>query len=399
MMIVTSDLYKTEAECCGCETCAAICPQKIIEMQPVPDGFVYPVAIEPDKCINCKLCLKVCPLKNDYLGYKAEKHYGGHSFDENTIKKSASGALAAVLASSFVKNGGVVYGVRYSEDFLTPIFSRCTTLSEIEALRGSKYSQARKYDIFHHVKADLEKALPVLFIGLPCETYSLKLFLKRSYTNLYTSSLICHGPTSPAVQEKYVAEILSNKGNGRIIQFTLRDKPKGWKPYYIKATFEDGNYYSEEFHPSTYGIAFKELKRPSCATCKFKLTYKESHIDSDLIIGDFHGATPSDPQYNKWGSSQVSVLTDKGHELIRSIVVDGDFDLSEITSYKAIHYNKALNRIIRPRWNRNQFAKCFERHGLVAACQLKSIVLIDAYYGAVRTILSLLAKLKKRFIP
>lgn len=393
-MILTSDLYKKETECCGCEACAVICPKNIIEMRPSGDGFIYPVAIDPDKCINCHLCLKVCPLKNEFTVVKAEKHYGGHSSSDEDIRKSASGALATDIAAQFVKKGGIVYGVRYSDDFSNAIFTRCTTIQGIETLRGSKYSQARKHDIFNQIKTDLKAdENRVLFMGLPCETYSLKLFLKRDYPNLYTVSLICHGPTSPAVQMKYVSEILEPKSNGKILQFTLRDKPNGWKPYFIKAVFDDGTVFTEEFHPSAYGIAFKELKRPSCAACKFKLSFKESHIDSDLIIGDYHGITPSEPQYNKWGVSQASVLTDKGYELINSL--SSDFVISEISPYKAIHYNRALGRTIKPRLNRNQYAKCFERNGIVAASQLKSIRYIDNWESTVHSIKFFLSRIKK----
>lgn len=392
-MIITSDLYKRAEDCCGCEVCAASCPKGIIEMKPSSDGFMYPVAIAPDKCIDCNLCIKVCPVKNPFTGQKAVSHFGGYSKSENDIRKSASGAMASIISKAFIEKDGVVYGVKYSDDFLTSEYTRCSSLKDIDALRGSKYSQSRKHNIFHKIKNDLKFDRRVLFIGLPCEVQALKLFLRVNYTNLYTAALICHGPTSPTVQTEYITNI-TNKVGSKVKEFTLRDKPKGWKPYFIKATFDDGSIFQEEFHPSVYGIAFKELKRQSCAVCKFKLNYHESHINADIIIGDFHGATPSDPQ-SKLGVSQSSVLTSKGEELI-SMSLD-QLTLSTITPHKAIHYNRALYSTIKPRWNRNQFAKTMAKDGLLAACQLRSITLIDQYEALVGYIKHILVKVK-RFI-
>lgn len=49
-------------DCCGCEACRQICPQKCIEMIEDEEGFLYPNVFR-EKCISCKLCEKVCPVK------------------------------------------------------------------------------------------------------------------------------------------------------------------------------------------------------------------------------------------------------------------------------------------------------------------------------------------------
>lgn len=357
------------------------------------DGFLYPNAFNPGECIDCKRCLKICPLKSNYKGDAASGHYAGFDRNESNIKRSASGGLATAISKTFIETGGIVYGVRYSDDFYKVEYTRCDDIQSLSALKGSKYAQASKENIYKSIQKDL-KSHKVLYFALPCEVHALKLFIGDN-DNLYTAALICHGPTSPLVQKEY-AQNLERQFGSKIIDFTLRYKVNGVKPYYIKADFSDGSSYKEQFHPSTYGIAFKELKRPSCSVCRFKLKYDVSHIDADIILGDYHGMTVGQQAYNKWGSSQVSVLTEKGQELLKAI--DKNFNLYQISARQAIHYNKALDRIIKPRWNRNQFAKELGKYGLEAACKLQSIKFIDCYQGIINKIRCTLAIAKRKIL-
>ena len=38
--------------CCGCESCANVCPQKAITMEYDNEGFLYP-NIREDLCVDC----------------------------------------------------------------------------------------------------------------------------------------------------------------------------------------------------------------------------------------------------------------------------------------------------------------------------------------------------------
>lgn len=397
-MITTKDLYKRKIDCCGCEACANVCPKNIIRISPDPsDGFLYPEAFDPSQCIDCKRCLNVCPLKIPVENGAALYSLGARANDENTIRKSASGGIAFNLAQTFLASGGgvhaVVYGVEYAHDFKQAIFSRCSTIEDLDKYRGSKYVQARKGDIYKKIRQDIKEGKRILLVGLPCEIHAFKLVFKN-YDQLYTVSLICHGPTSPLVQSEFIKQ--SSKPNSQIIDFTVRYKLKGWKPYYIRINYDDGSETLEKFHESDYGIAFKELKRPSCSECKFKLHLNSSSIDSDLIIGDYHGISSSSPIFNKWGASQISVMTSKGEELMK--LINGSIESEKISNYQAIHYNKALGKIIKPRWNRNQYAKILTERGLEAASQLWSIGFIDKYQTLRGQIMMRLAKMRRWLI-
>ena len=50
-----------KARCCGCGSCANICPVGCIEMRPDEEGFLYP-SVDEKRCVNCGRCEKSCPI-------------------------------------------------------------------------------------------------------------------------------------------------------------------------------------------------------------------------------------------------------------------------------------------------------------------------------------------------
>lgn len=363
-------LYQKKNECCGCEACANACPKGIIEMAADAEGFLYPKVTNPDKCINCHRCEKVCPIKNaaEVPGFE-ERAIAGYSLSQDEIKASASGSLGTAIAKGFINQGGVVYGVAYTDDYLGVEYRRASTLGELEQFRTSKYVQSRKKDVFIRVKSDLDEGKKVLFIGLPCDSYALQLYLNKKYDNLYVCALICHGPTSQLVHKQYVQQLIDDQKCG-VDEFSVRYKKEGWKPYYIRAKFKNGYEHLEKFAESTYGIAFLYMKRASCNSCQIK----RSKIHSDITIGDYHLASGGQfKPYNKDGVSSAFVHTEKGSFLVS---IADNFLIEEIPVKNAL-YSEAYHRAIPARKNRTEFGKVISTEGLDAACKLKSIQSIE----------------------
>ena len=364
-------LYKKVSECCGCEACAEVCPKGIIKMRSDAEGFMYPYVVKPELCVNCGKCENVCPIKNicNVLNFQ-EIAIAGYSKDQLEIQASASGGLATAIAQGFIEQKkGIVYGVAYTKNFLGAEYKRVATIKELDELRTSKYIQARKNNVYWQVQRDLCNGLNVLFFGLPCETYALQLYLEKEYTNLYVCSLICHGPSSPKVQEQYINIIMANVQD-KLKSFSVRYKKEGWKPYYIRAQFENGKEYIEQFNTSIYGVAFNYFKRPSCNRCQIK----RSKIHSDLTIGDYHLASGGQAKpYNPDGVSSAVLHTDKGENLI-SIAKNFYFEKIPV---KNVLYSEAYHRCIPSRRNRKEFGVVFSQKGFAAACMIKSIARIE----------------------
>lgn len=364
------ELFKNKTECCGCELCSQVCPTSIIEMKSDNEGFLYPIIIDPSKCIECHRCIKACPEKKRIISPRTAKaYYSGYSKDEEEIKKSASGGLATELAKSFIDQGGIVYGVHYSSDCLSINYERADTVDALDDFRGSKYAQARKGDVYKKILSDLKQDRRVLFIGLPCDVSSLYNFTRNKYENLYTVELVCHGVTSPLVHFQYIERELK-KEESQMEYFSVRFKKNGWKPYYIRERFENGKEIFKQFRPTAYGIAFHYLKRPSCNTCRFKIFDKSFGLQADVTIGDNHGVEKTSSSYHKWGSSMAITHSDKGELLIASI--SNKFYIKKENS-DIVSHNLALYKPFPIKANRQEFVNAFVNKNIFYACRLNSV--------------------------
>lgn len=100
--------------------------------------------------------------------------------------------------------------------------------------------------------------------------------------------MICHGPTSLKVHSEYIDQLLVDNGKKDITHFSVRHKLEAWKPYYIHAVFNDNSNYNIKFIDTDYGVAFQNLKRPSCSKCRFKVYDSWYGMPADITIGDYH---------------------------------------------------------------------------------------------------------------
>ena len=361
------ELFIEKKDCCGCEACAQSCPVSIIEMKADEQGFFYPHITDSEKCISCKRCEKVCPLKDRLISARETKSaYTGFANDINIVKSSASGGISTTISEVFVSEGGVVYGVRYSDDCLSIEYARVEEKKDLRTFQGSKYAQSRKYDVFKNVLADLKAGRKVLFIGLPCDVAALYNVVKNNCENLYTVELVCHGVTSPSAHRQFVESEVSEH-QSQICQFSVRYKKVGWKPYYIYEKYEDDSEVIKPFRPTDYGIVFHFLKRPSCYTCRFKIYDDTFGLQADLTVGDNHGVSETSPSYNHWGSSVCFVHTAKGKQLLDSLAAV--FNLREEKNITAfVKHNLALYKPFPKKSNYNEFTSVFAKAGLHSAC-------------------------------
>ena len=251
--------------------------------------------------------------------------YSGYFNNTEKLLKSSSGGGATALSEAIIREGGVVFGVCYSQDFKSAEFTCIEREEDLYKLKGSKYIETNKR-IFHDgeykplwpfVAEKLTSGKKVLFIGLGCDVAALKSFLKVkeiNTSNLFTVDLICFGPTSPEVHKQYV-EYLEKKYNSKITSFTVRGKKRGWVPPYIIAEFENGKKFFNNFYHSDYGRAFNISARQSCYSCFFK----GSAHQADITLGDYWGLTKNMSGYNHNGVSIFILHTSKGQELIKKI--------------------------------------------------------------------------------
>lgn len=343
--------------CCGCYNCYNICPKKAITMEKDEEGFFYP-KINDKLCVNCNACEEVCPIisKIENDEYNISLCFGGQIKEKRELLSCSSGGIATSLSKKIIEENGVVAGVAFSDSFLNTEYILCRKKEELERIKGSKYIQARKNDVFQKIKTILQKeSTPVLFIGTPCDVFALKIYLKFykiDLHKLFLIDLICHGPTSELVLEKYVEEsnIFDIKG------IYMKNKNKGWEVPTLSIQYNNKFIYND-LYVSDFGVGFLNFTRPSCFKCKFK----ENNRVSDITIGDFWGCSKTEPFYNKYGVSAIIVHSLKGKKIIQEIK---DVNLYEVSFNDILKGNWNLVKTRKKPYNRKRFSRNIQKRGL-----------------------------------
>lgn len=352
--------------CCGCGACENICPTRAISMQYDDEGFIYPV-LDEAACIDCKACERVCPIiaakKREYPEYL--KTYAGYSVREEVISGCTSGGFATALSEVILDDGGVVFGVKYSDDFIKAEYVRVDSPCDLRALMGSKYVQSEKGYIFKDVKAVLNEGRKVLFVGCPCDVSALKLYLGKEYEGLYTCELVCMGVTSYRIAEEY-KKYTEKKNRAKLVSINARSKKNGWFVSNLEEKFDNGKTKYTALYASYYGYGFQVYNRPSCFNCRFR----DKNGVADFRVGDFWGIKETDEFWNGRGVSCIFVRSEKGLGLVPQIT-EKDFKFFE-TDYKTAtesNMSSLKNKSQHYIELRERFAAVFKEKGLVSACR------------------------------
>ena len=279
------------------------------------------------------------------------KVYSGYCKSKDELCTVASGGAATTLSHLFIQNGGVVFGVAYTEDFKSAQFLCARTDDDIEKLKSSKYIAAEKkcivdgeyISVYSAVERQLSSGKMVLFIGTGCEIGALLKYIENhncDATNLYLVDIICHGPTYPASLEQYVCR-LEEKYGAKVTKFNMRHKIKGTKPHYIYAEFANGKKFKERLYESDFGYAFQVYKKAACYNCQFK---GDSHR-ADITIGDYWGCNKNMKGFNQFGVSVIFVRSAKGDRLIQMLDESETFVVNAADMNIALSNNPAFYKI------------------------------------------------------
>lgn len=319
-------------DCCGCSSCAQICPKKCIIMQEDEEGFLYP-SLDHNKCVDCGICEKVCPILNPSIKKDLINAYAAINDKDEVRYTSSSGGLFIPIAEEIIKKGGVVFGASFNKAWEV-VISYTETIEGLDAFKGSKYLQAKVENAYKECENFLKAGRKVLFTGTPCQIAGLNRFLRKDYASLYTIACVCHGAPSPGVWKKYLGEI----SKGRIpIKVKFRDKSTGWFGYSFSIEYSNGNIYKKQACDEPYMQAFFHslIERPYCSKCSFRLGYS----NADLMLGDLWRIEKLVPDFNdNLGTSIVIIYNKRGEDLFNAIKkIYKNINLEE-----AIPYNSGL---------------------------------------------------------
>lgn len=348
----------SKAECTGCGACASICPKGAIAMRPDEEGFLYP-AVDAVLCISCDVCEKRCPAGREKPAHKPLT-LGAQHRDAQVRADSSSGGIFTALARETLRRGGVVFGAVFGEGLHVEHIGAMEE-SELAGMRGSKYVQSDGTEAIGHAAQLLERGIPVLFSGTPCQVDGLLARVPpKSREKLLTVDFTCHGVPSPGVFASYLHE-LEEKSGKRVTRYAFRDKRYGWKNFAAVATFEDGTEHvgTQTDEPYLYGFLQNLYLRPSCVACR---SLRGAHHAADLTISDLWGAQQVCPERDDdTGLSLVQANTQAGRRALEA--VSAELVTFPIRTDALLRFNPSLEQPARAHEKREAFFRLYRRHG------------------------------------
>ncbi len=348
---------KDKEKCCGCESCVNVCPKECISFEEDERGFRYPKA-DRSRCVECGLCEKVCPCLHVASPSIPLQTYGAVNEDQTTRLQSSSGGIFTLLAEHIIDQGGVVFGAAYDREWNVEHIG-VSDKEGLQRLRGAKYVQSRIGNCLKEAKTLLEKGIPVMFSGTPCQIAGLRMYLRKDYELLTTVDIVCHSVPSPAVWRRYLREL--NPEGEVITEVNLKDKSNGWARYGYNIRAGAKVLYSGPAANSDYLKGFNKdlFTRSSC----FRCPAKSGRSGSDITLGDNWGYEITTPEItDDRGISAVMINTPKGDRLFGSITAWKKaipFDV-------LVKFNPAYEHSAKRHKGRELFWKLFPEYGLGA---------------------------------
>lgn len=330
--------------CCGCNACVQACPKQCIQMHEDDEGFLYP-RVDTTHCIDCGKCEKVCPVINQGAPHRPLRVYAAIHPDEAVRHQSSSGGIFTLLAEQTIKDGGVVFGARFDDEWQV-VHDYTDTLAGLSAFRGSKYVQSRIGNTYRQAEDFLKQGRKVLFTGTPCQIAGLKHYLHKEYDNLLPVEVICHGAPSPLIWKKYLQEVSQGE---RITNINFRDKISGWKTYSITIQGDQGNIYQTPYPQDSFmrGFLSDIYLRPSCYACPAK----SGKSGADITLGDFWGIDKINPSIDdNNGCSLVMTISPTALTYCQQAKL-----LSEASYEQALSYNPSIEHSVSIPTNRKFF--------------------------------------------
>lgn len=319
--------------CTGCGACVSICARKCLELHQDREGFYYPTLISGE-CVSCHLCEKVCPIfteeetpidkRTGFIIYKTD--------NQKLLEESSSGGAFSLLADSYLKSGGIVFGSIYNGN------KACVEVSDsdsadISLIRKSKYVESYTGNTFYKVRLTLNQGRNVLFCGTPCQIIGLKRYLEATKTDqksLLTVDFVCHGVPSIGCLRSFLSR-MGKKKKITHVDFRFKDFKNsiGWRSLCMAIFYENGGkklLTKSNYHYYYYYQPFLDdlMLRQCCYNCN-----RVSNSKADITIGDYWAVSKYHPEWddNK-GLSFLKLNSPKGK--IKWEDVSSGLSLSEI---------------------------------------------------------------------
>lgn len=322
--------------CCGCGSCAAVCPTGAITIQRNSTGFWH-YKLDADKCVSCGKCRQVCPCyQTEEPSLRDAKHlYAYRTSREATLERSSSGGAGHEIASALSAEGVWISGVVYDPAArgAKHVLIEPGQTEQLAALQGSKYVQSDSASAVKEILA-LAKEERVAFFGTPCQVAGLDRALRSlgRRSNAVLVDLICHGVPTQFLLERYLEELSVQHQMKGEPDVEFRSHESAWRDLRIRV--DDGaKVYSQSEKKDPFYVFFRHslCYQPMCYDCP----YRESSA-ADIRMGDYWGPRF---QLETKGVSMLLANTECGEALLRKL--PGKLEAYPVSEYWSVQYPKS----------------------------------------------------------
>lgn len=250
--------------------------------------------------------------------------------DEQKRMMSSSGGLAAAISENWIRKGGVVYGAAFINPFSVSHI-RCSTLEDVDKLRGSKYVQSSMNGVVKLIEKDVQDGVDVLFFGTPCQVAGI---VNRFDNKVRTVDVLCHGTPSMSTFKESLPKDLLNQEFDKI-EFRSNNK------YIFSLTSKGHVVLKRPLSNDLYMLGFFTalFNRECCYKCKFA---RKERV-SDISIGDFWNVNKSQVNTDiEKGLSLALINTKEGKNIIE--MIDPEIEYVERPLQEAEEGNQPLCR-------------------------------------------------------
>lgn len=339
-------------KCTGCSACYSSCSKNAITMIEDERGELHP-SICRDRCVGCGICERICPEINSNVSrHGLPVIYCAWLKDNIMRKNSTSGGAGYAIAAFVLRSGGHVWGATYGDD-LSPQYIEINSIKDLYRIQKSKYVQCALGDSFNKIRDELDKEELVLFVGTGCHVKGLLSYLKKSYDNLITVDLICHGVPGQGVFRKYknhLEQIYNDSLSA--IDFRPKAANNGHELGYCSvATFAKRGRVKIKRKKNSYFTGFQRsvFLRNCCYDCQSNGRERFS----DITIADFWGLGKLHP-FSNWkqrtrGISMIAVNSAKGEKIfngIKSLLIYENRTIEEACISNSAYEFSAIRPII-----------------------------------------------------
>lgn len=307
-----------EERCTGCGACYNRCPVGAIKMEYNAEGFMFPV-VDENICIDCGACQGACPEVNPKIireSTEGSRRFFAVQAGDKERQESSSGGMFTLVARYILKQGGIVCGCRYADDYRMVYHTFAENEEALLPLKKSKYVQSETQRVYSAIEKYLKEDRWVLFSGTPCQVAGLYGFLDKDYPTLLTADIVCHGVPSVRAYQKWFDEYSAGK-EVDYVDFRDRSIAPWGTVEFIK--FKDGSHYYNDCYKGFFFKSFLSgvVTRKCCGTCR----YAKLDRQGDITIGDFWGiGTKEEAWKDGKGTSLVIVNTRKMREIFLDVM-------------------------------------------------------------------------------